>query len=145
MAQLVNNPWSLVVGDPATAAITAATGLTLNADTSVTITSAALAFNATAESNLGFTVIGSADDSEAEVGFSGSVECQCGTGDGHTGVGIESKAGSRSDSSSSWIAYHQAPRVVHKLRHQRTSAIFYCSMDAKSINPGSAGGWCYQD
>src|SRR2546422_7751995 len=58
MAQLLNNPWSLVVGDPASAAITAATGLTLNADTSVTITSAALAFNATAEPNLGFTVIG---------------------------------------------------------------------------------------
>src|SRR5437899_5753681 len=59
MAQLVNNPWSLIVGDPASATITGATGLTLNADTSVTITTTgALTFNATAESNLGFTVIG---------------------------------------------------------------------------------------
>lgn len=58
MAQIAVNPWSLVSTDPATAAITAATGLTLNADGTVTITSAALTFNATAESNLGFTVIG---------------------------------------------------------------------------------------
>src|SRR5438093_6607268 len=58
MAQLTNNPWSLISTDPATAAITGGTGLTLNADGSVTITSGALTFNATAESNLAFTVIG---------------------------------------------------------------------------------------
>lgn len=57
MAQLTNNPWSLTSTDVATAAITAATGLTLNADGTVTITSAALTFNATAASNLSFTVI----------------------------------------------------------------------------------------
>ena len=58
MAQITNNPWSYISTDIASAAITAVTGLTLNADGSVTITSAALTFNATAESNLGFTVIG---------------------------------------------------------------------------------------
>lgn len=41
MAQLQANPWSLVTADPATAAITAATGLTLNSDGTVTITTTA--------------------------------------------------------------------------------------------------------
>lgn len=58
MAQITNNPWSLTSADVATAAITAATGLTLNANGSVTITSAALTFNTTFESQIGFTVIG---------------------------------------------------------------------------------------
>lgn len=54
-----SNPWSFISTDPATASITAATGLTLNADGTVTITTTgALTFNTSAESNLGFTVIG---------------------------------------------------------------------------------------
>lgn len=58
MANLASNPWSLVSTDPATAPITAATGLTLNADGTVTITTTAgLTFNATAQTNLAFTVI----------------------------------------------------------------------------------------
>lgn len=62
MAQMINNPWSFVSTDPATATIAGATGLTLNADGSVTITTTgALTFNLTAESNLGFTVIGAAN------------------------------------------------------------------------------------
>jgi hypothetical protein len=62
MAQLSNNPWSFVPSDPAIATITGATGLTLNADTSVSITTTgALTFNATADSNLAFTVIGAAN------------------------------------------------------------------------------------
>jgi hypothetical protein len=56
--QIQNNPWSFVSTDPATAAITGGTGLTLNADGTVTITSGALTFNTGAESNLGFTVLG---------------------------------------------------------------------------------------
>ncbi len=59
MANIKSNPWSLTSADPATATITSATGLTLNADGTVTITTTgALTFNATAESALGFTVIG---------------------------------------------------------------------------------------
>lgn len=58
MAQITNNPWSITSADVATAAITAVTGLTLNSDGTVTITSAALTFNTTFESQLGFTVIG---------------------------------------------------------------------------------------
>src|SRR6267142_3805363 len=62
MANLTSNPWSLTSTDPATAPITAATGLTLNADGTVTITTTApLTFNATAQSNLAFTVIGAAN------------------------------------------------------------------------------------
>ena len=62
MAQLINNPWSLTSADPAIATITGATGLTLNGDGSVTITTTgALTFNATADSNLAFTVIGAAN------------------------------------------------------------------------------------
>lgn len=57
MANLASNPWSLVSTDPATAAITSAT---LNADGTVTVVSAALTFNATAESALGFTIINAA-------------------------------------------------------------------------------------
>ena len=59
--QIQNNPWSFVSTDPATAAITGVTGLTLNSDGTVTITSGALTFNAGAESNLGFTVLGAAN------------------------------------------------------------------------------------
>jgi hypothetical protein len=58
VANFSSNPWSLVSTDPATATITGATGLTLNADGTVTITTTgALTFNATAESNLAFVVI----------------------------------------------------------------------------------------
>lgn len=57
MANLASNPWSFTSADPATAAITAVTGLTLNADGTVTITSAALTFNSVFDNN-GFTVIG---------------------------------------------------------------------------------------
>jgi hypothetical protein len=46
MANFATNPWSLTSTDPATAPITAATGLTLNADGTVTITTTAgLTFN----------------------------------------------------------------------------------------------------
>lgn len=45
MASFGTNPWSITGADIASAAITAATGLTLNADGTVTITSAALTFN----------------------------------------------------------------------------------------------------
>lgn len=45
MANLSSNPWSFTSTDVASAAITAATGLTLNADGTVTITSGALTFN----------------------------------------------------------------------------------------------------
>ena len=60
MANLTSNPWSLTSSDPATAAITAATGLTLNADGTVTITTTGgLTFNVNGvEPALGFTVIG---------------------------------------------------------------------------------------
>jgi hypothetical protein len=58
VANISSNPWSLTSADPATAAITSAT---LNADGTVTVVSAALTFNATAESNLGFTIIGAAN------------------------------------------------------------------------------------
>lgn len=62
MANISSNPWSFTSADVATAAITAATGLTLNADGSVTITSAALTFNTNGvEPALGFTVIGAAN------------------------------------------------------------------------------------
>jgi hypothetical protein len=54
MANLASNPWSLVNGDVASAAITSAT---LNADGTVTVVSGALTFNATAQSDLGFTII----------------------------------------------------------------------------------------
>lgn len=54
MANISSNPWSFTSTDPATAAITSAT---LNADGTVTIVSAALTFNLTAEPPLGFTVI----------------------------------------------------------------------------------------
>jgi hypothetical protein len=61
MAQMQNNPWSFTSADPAIATITGATGLTLNADGTVTITTTgALTFNATADSNLAFTVLGAA-------------------------------------------------------------------------------------
>jgi len=61
MAQIQNNPWSFTNSDPAIATITGATGLTLNSDGSVSMTTTgALTFNATAESNLGFTVLGAA-------------------------------------------------------------------------------------
>lgn len=58
MANIQSNPWSFTSTDPATAAITAGTGLTLNADGTVTITSAALTFNLTAQPPTGFTVVG---------------------------------------------------------------------------------------
>lgn len=61
MANIQTNPWSLTATDPATAAITAATGLTLNADGTVTITCGALTFNTTGQGGSnpqGFTVIG---------------------------------------------------------------------------------------
>lgn len=59
MAQITNNPWSLTSADVASASITAATGLTLNANGSVSMTTTgALTFNATFESQIGFTVIG---------------------------------------------------------------------------------------
>lgn len=45
MANIGANPWSFTSTDVASAAITAATGLTLNADGTVTITCAALTFN----------------------------------------------------------------------------------------------------
>lgn len=61
MANIASNPWSLTSADVASAAVTAATGLTLNADGTVTITCGALTFNASAESNLGFTVIGASN------------------------------------------------------------------------------------
>lgn len=62
MAQMINNPWNFTSADPATASITASTGLTLNADGSVTMTTTgALTFNATADSNLAFTVISAAN------------------------------------------------------------------------------------
>ena len=60
--QIQNNPWSFLSTDPAIATITGATGLTLNADTTVTITTTgALTFNAGADSNLAFTVLGAAN------------------------------------------------------------------------------------
>jgi hypothetical protein len=61
MAQLQANPWSLTSADPATASITAATGLTLNADGTVTITTtAAFTFHTAADVQPAqwFTVIG---------------------------------------------------------------------------------------
>lgn len=59
MAQISTNPWSFLPADVASATITGATGLTLNPDGTVTITTTGgLTFNTTAESNLGFTVIG---------------------------------------------------------------------------------------
>jgi hypothetical protein len=59
MAQLTNNPWSYQTADIAIATITGATGLTLNADGTVSITTTgALTFNATADSNTAFTVFG---------------------------------------------------------------------------------------
>lgn len=58
MATLGINPWSLISTDPAIAAIGAGT-VTLNADGTVTVASAAnLTFNATASRNLDFTLIG---------------------------------------------------------------------------------------
>src|SRR5262249_30549571 len=45
MANFAVNPWSITSADIASAAITAVTGLTLNADGTVTITSGALTFN----------------------------------------------------------------------------------------------------
>lgn len=47
MATIGTNPWAFTSADVASAAITAATGLTLNADGTVTITSGALTFNTT--------------------------------------------------------------------------------------------------
>lgn len=64
MANLASNPWSLTSADPATATITSAT---LNADGTVTVVCAALTFNATAESAIGFTLI--ATSLVAYVGF----------------------------------------------------------------------------
>lgn len=64
MAQLQTNPWSLVSTDPATATITGATGLTLNADGTVTITTTAAYTWHTASDvvpNRWFTVIGAAN------------------------------------------------------------------------------------
>jgi hypothetical protein len=55
VANIQSNPWSFTSADPAIAAITSAT---LNADSTVTIVSAALTFNTTVEPALGFTVIG---------------------------------------------------------------------------------------
>lgn len=62
MANLASNPWSFTSTDPATAAITAVTGLTLNADGTVTVTSAALTFNtAGVPPAQWFTIIGAGD------------------------------------------------------------------------------------
>jgi hypothetical protein len=60
MANLQANPWALTSADVATAAITAATGLTLNSDGTVTITTTgALTFiTANVPPALWFTVIG---------------------------------------------------------------------------------------
>lgn len=60
MANLQANPWALTNADVATAAITAATGLTLNADGTVTITTTgALTFNTVGVPPANwFTVIG---------------------------------------------------------------------------------------
>lgn len=59
MSNISINPWSILNTDPATAAITALTGLTLNADGTVTITSGALTFNTTFVTPARwFTVIG---------------------------------------------------------------------------------------
>lgn len=53
------NPWSFISTDPATASITPATGLTLNADGTVTLTTtAAFNFNTTGVPANWFTVIG---------------------------------------------------------------------------------------
>lgn len=58
MANLASNPWNFISSDPATATITSSTGLTLNADGSVTITTTgALTFNTAFASQTGFTVI----------------------------------------------------------------------------------------
>jgi hypothetical protein len=63
MANLQSNPWSFTSTDPATAAIS--TSITLNADGTVTVVSAALTFNTSVytsevgvEPPLGFTVTG---------------------------------------------------------------------------------------
>lgn len=61
MANLASNPWNFLSTDPATATITSSTGLTLNADGSVSITTTgALTFNTTFATQTGFTVIGAA-------------------------------------------------------------------------------------
>lgn len=63
MANLASNPWSILPSDVTTGSITAATGLTLNADGTVTITTTAgYNFNTSGvEPALGFTVIGAAN------------------------------------------------------------------------------------
>lgn len=61
MSNIATNPWSFVPGDIATAPITAATGLTLNPDSTVTITvTAPLTFIADLP-QVGFTVIAPAN------------------------------------------------------------------------------------
>ena len=57
MANIATNPWSFTGSDIAATAITAGTGLTLNADGTVTITCAALTF-ITGLPVVGFTVVG---------------------------------------------------------------------------------------
>jgi hypothetical protein len=59
MANLSSNPWSLTSSDPATATITSSTGLTLNADGTVSVTTTgALTFNTTVEPVNGLTIVG---------------------------------------------------------------------------------------
>jgi len=63
MANLASNPWSFISTDPAVATITGGTGLTLNADGTVSITTTgALTFNTSGvEPAIGFTVVGAAN------------------------------------------------------------------------------------
>lgn len=62
MANFSINPWSYTSADIASAAITAVTGLTLNADGTVTITSGALTFNTNGVPPANwFTVIGASN------------------------------------------------------------------------------------
>lgn len=56
MANVATNPWSFTTTDVATGAITAATGLTLNPDGTVTVTTTA-ALNFTTNPEKGWTVI----------------------------------------------------------------------------------------
>jgi hypothetical protein len=80
MAQITNNPWSFVSTDPATATITGATGLTLNTNGTVTITTTgALTFNATADSATAFTVLGA-----AAAAYNGFYTLQAGASGGTT-------------------------------------------------------------
>lgn len=55
---IASNPWSFAVGDPAVASITPATGMTLNANGTVTLTTTgAYNFNAAISTSYGFTAI----------------------------------------------------------------------------------------